>query len=139
MKTYNKKYKFKAKIHNKKKGFTLIELIGVIAIMSILAVVFTKNISGYIDEAKKTKVIEQSRRVVMAVDTHQMKKGGDFSESTVGDIKGNSSINTYIDDELANLTNTMTVEECRNIVENSAEFDIDEDGIFNGMATSGQN
>lgn len=125
--------KYKNIIKAKKKGFTLIELVGVIAIMGILVIIFSKNITGYIDEAKKTKVIEQSRRVVMAVDTYEMKKGGDLSDSTISQIKGNASVNSYIGDDLANLSDAMSVDDCRDIVNGNKDFSINENGVFNNF------
>ncbi|MDO5040166.1 type II secretion system protein [Clostridium sp.] len=132
--TYRKlNTKCKNIIKAKKKGFTLIELVGVIAIMGILVIIFSKNITGYIDEAKKTKVIEQSRRVVMAVDTYEMRKGGDLSNSTISQIKSNNSVNSYIGDDLANLSDSMSVANCRDIVNGIKDFSIDENGIFNSF------
>lgn len=117
-------------IKSKKKGFTLIELVGVIAIMGILVIIFSKNITGYIDEAKKTKVVEQARRVVMAVDTYEMKKGGDLSETKISSIKENNSVNAYIGDDLVNLSDEMNVSDCRHIVNGSKDFSIDNAGKF---------
>lgn len=117
-------------IKSKKKGFTLIELVGVIAIMGILVIIFSKNITGYIDEAKKTKVVEQARRVVMAVDTYEMKKGGDLSQTKISSIKENNSVNAYIGDDLVNLSDEMNVSDCRHIVNGSKDFSIDNAGKF---------
>ncbi|WP_279325618.1 prepilin-type N-terminal cleavage/methylation domain-containing protein [Clostridium saudiense] len=54
----------------KKKGFTLIELMAVIAIIAILAAVLVPTVSGYIERSKKTAIITQVRNVVSAVETH---------------------------------------------------------------------
>lgn len=51
-------------IKNKKKAFTLIELMAVIAINSILATVLIPTVSAYINRAKKTNIVVQSRNVV---------------------------------------------------------------------------
>ena len=137
--TYKKlNIKYKDIIKAKKKGFTLIELVGVIAIMGILLIIFSKSITGYIDEAKKTKVIEQSRRVVMAVDTYEMRKGGDLSNSTISQIKSNDSVNSYIGDDLANLSDSMSVDDCRDIVNGTKDFSIDENGIFDSFIDNEQ-
>ena len=54
----------------KKKGFTLIELMAVIAIIAILAAVLVPTVSGYINRSKKTAVITQVRNVITAVQTY---------------------------------------------------------------------
>ena len=57
-------------LKKKKKGFTLIELMAVIAIIAILAAVLVPTVSGYITRSKKTAVITQIRNVVNAVETY---------------------------------------------------------------------
>ena len=57
-------------LKKKKKGFTLIELMAVIAIIAILAAVLVPTVSGYIQRAKKTAIITQVRNVVSAIETH---------------------------------------------------------------------
>lgn len=58
------------KLNKKKKGFTLIELMAVIAIVAILAAVLVPTVSGYIERSKKTALITQVRNVVNAVEVY---------------------------------------------------------------------
>lgn len=55
-------------IIKKKKGFTLIELMAVIAIVAILAAVLVPTVSGYIERSKKTALITQIRTVVNSIE-----------------------------------------------------------------------
>lgn len=48
----------------KKKGFTLIELMAVIAIIAILSAVLVPTVSGYINRTKKSNIVVQSRNVL---------------------------------------------------------------------------
>ena len=58
------------KENSKKKGFTLIELIAVIAILGILAAVLVPNIIGYTNKARKAKVIADAKIVVNAISAY---------------------------------------------------------------------
>ena len=60
-------------IVNKKAGFTLIELIAVIAIIIILSGVLLPKVIGYVQEAKKLKVVDQCRKVVMATESYNLR------------------------------------------------------------------
>lgn len=60
---------FKKMKENKKKGFTLVELIVVLVILAILAALLIPALTGYIDKAKKKSVIAETRQAVMAAQT----------------------------------------------------------------------
>ena len=109
----------------KKKGFTLIEIIAVIAIIGILATVILPNVNGYIKEAKKVKVVDQSRKVVMAVESYNLKCSSPLKEDiTVNSAKSNKGVEKYLDGvKLDNLNiNSTNLKNCYDIV-NGAEFD----------------
>lgn len=55
---------------NKKKGFTLVELIVVLVILAILAALLIPALVGYIDKAKEKQVISETRSCVMAAQTY---------------------------------------------------------------------
>ena len=67
---------------NKRKGFTLIELIAVIAILGILAAVLVPNIIGYINKAKVSKAVADAKTIVNAVDYYN-------ADTTAGRIEDN--------------------------------------------------
>lgn len=50
-------------------GFTLVELIVVLAILAILATLLIPTMTGYIDKANEEKIIAETRMAVMAAQT----------------------------------------------------------------------
>lgn len=54
---------------NRKKGFTLVELIVVLVILAILAALLIPALTGYIDKAKEKQIIAETRQTVMAAQT----------------------------------------------------------------------
>lgn len=55
--------------NNKKKGFTLVELIVVLVILAILAALLIPALTGYIKKAKDKQIIAETRQTVMAAQT----------------------------------------------------------------------
>lgn len=115
------------KKQKKKKAFTIIELVVVMCIVGILASALIPQVGGYIAEAKKMKVVDQSRSVVMAVDSYNLKNKVKYPEDkTVSHIKSEAGISKYLKDvKFDNLKDNTKIEECRSIV-NGSEFTIDE-------------
>lgn len=54
---------------NKKKGFTLVELIVVLVILAILAALLIPALTGYINKAKEKQIVAETRQLVMASQT----------------------------------------------------------------------
>lgn len=109
----------------KREAFTLIEMIAVIAIIGILAVAILPKVNGYINEAKKVKVVDQCRKVIMAVESYNLKNDSPLSESTsVSSAISNKGISKYLDGvEFGNLnTSSTSLKNCYDVV-NGAEFD----------------
>lgn len=111
----------------KKKGFTLIELVVVMCIIAILASTLIPQISGYITEAKKLKVLDQSRSVVMAVESYNLRSKLRVDKNdTIGNIKKLEGVSKYLKDvNLDTLNDNITIKQCNDIV-NGSEFQIDD-------------
>jgi len=54
---------------NTKRGFTLVELIVVLVILAILAALLIPALTGYIDKARKSEVVAETRMLTQAVQT----------------------------------------------------------------------
>ena len=54
---------------NKKKGFTLVEMIVVLVILAILAALLIPALTGYINKAKEKSIVAETRQAVMAAQT----------------------------------------------------------------------
>ena len=52
-----------------KRGFTLVELIVVLVILAILAALLIPALTGYIDKARKSQVVAETRMLTQAVQT----------------------------------------------------------------------
>ncbi len=88
---------------NRKKGFTLVELIVVLVILAILAALLIPALTGYIDKAKEKQVIAETRQAVMAAQTLADEE---YAKGTTN-IQGTISTGTLITD-LADVPGTVS-------------------------------
>lgn len=68
----------------KQRGFTLVELIVVLVILAVLAALLVPALTGYIDKAKKSQVIAETRMLVQAVQTETSELYAQPEWSTLG-------------------------------------------------------
>lgn len=115
------------KIKNKKYGFTLIELVAVIAIIIILSGALLPKVLGYVQEAKKLKVVDQCRKVVMATESYNLRYSPLNTSESIKNIIEKNGVDKYLDrEEFKNIDiDNTTIKNCYDIV-NGAEFDFNE-------------
>lgn len=75
----------------KQKGFTLVELIVVLVILSILVALLVPSLTGYIEKTHKTKVLAETRMVHTAVQTTVSEYYGTDKWAKYGEYLGQDS------------------------------------------------
>ena len=83
---------------DKKRGFTLIELMAVIAIIAILATILIPTITGYINRSRKSVVINQCKNIHRIIELRKVEEQFKFKENEkqIRDIfKENASFYNY--------------------------------------------
>lgn len=117
----------------KKRGFTLTELIAVMAIIAILSAVLAPKVLGYITEGKKTSAAEEARQVVLAIDSFNIKADSLSSISLTqkfSEFKSKLVAKGYIDTaELSAIGDDITYSQLKGIVKGTQSFELDGDEI----------
>jgi type IV pilus assembly protein PilA len=100
--------KLKALRENRKKGFTLVELIVVLVILAILAAVLVPALTGYIDRAKEKSIVAETRQVVMAAQTIADEQGVDTDTVDIDSVD-KSKVATLAEVSADNITGDIAV------------------------------
>ena len=104
MKTIINFFKIKSNLKNKKKGFTLIELVAVMAIIAILS-------AAFITQAKKVSILNEAKSIVTAYESVKYKSTTKNENETIGsDLQGD---NLPIEKDSLKKLGNATVAQCK--------------------------
>ena len=111
MKTIINFFKIKSNLKNKKKGFTLIELVAVMAIIAILSAAFIPRFGNYITQAKKVSILNEAKSIVTAYESVKYKSTTKNENETIGsDLQGD---NLPIEKDSLKKLGNATVAHCK--------------------------
>ena len=82
--------------NTKKKGFTIVELVIVIAVIGILAAVLIPTFSNVIESANKTADLQEAQSTLKAYTAFMGSKGSTLNDGTIFEVKRNNSTRTYV-------------------------------------------
>ena len=111
MKTIINFFKINSNLNNKKKGFTLIELVAVMAIIAILSAAFIPRFGNYITQAKKVSILYEAKSIVTAYESVKYKSTTKNENETIGsDLQGD---NLPIEKDSLKKLGNATVAQCK--------------------------
>lgn len=111
MKTIINFFKIKSNLKNKKKGFTLIELVAVMAIIAILSAAFIPRFGNYITQAKNVSILNEAKSIVTAYESVKYKSTTKNENETIGsDLQGD---NLPIEKDSLKKLGNATVAQCK--------------------------
>ena len=118
---------FKLKRKDKNDGFTLVELVAVMAIIAILAAAFIPRFGNYLTEAKKVGILNEAKSIVTAYESIRHKSGFD-TDSIGSDFEGD---NLPLEAGTLTKLSSATVAECKLIIDTeSHDFTINDDNTI---------
>ena len=110
----------------RKKGFTLIELVAVLAIIAILSAAFVPKFSNYITEAKKVTVLNEAISVVTAYEAVSHKLDTDEANTDISTLVTSN----YTDISPNKLPLATKVSQCRKLLDPNTKFEVSSAGIL---------
>ena len=118
---------FKLKRKDKNDGFTLVELVAVMAMIAILAAAFIPRFGNYLTEAKKVGILNEAKSIVTAYES--VKHKGKLKETDIGSKFEGTNLPLEAG-TLKNLGNA-SVTECKLIIDTeSHDFTINDDNTI---------
>ena len=106
-----------------KKGFTLVEIIVVLVILAILAAIAVPSVIGYVDEAKKSRYIQEAHSIYTVIQTEEARYKA--LDNTLDDSTYEND--EYIDELKAQILKQTSIQgvtfgKCSNIGKDNAEY-----------------
>lgn len=86
--------------NNKKKGFTLIELIAVIAILAILGAILVPNVLGYRKKAEASNIRTSAKTIFSAIQAYDSDKDDTLITDENDKAQYKNALKTLVDNEL---------------------------------------
>ena len=107
-------YKYIKYSKKMKKGFTLIELVTVLAIIAILSTALIPKFDKYITEAKKVAVLNEAKTVVAAYESSKVRINRDETSTHIQDLVAEN----YLDsDSIKKILPSFSVEQCKQLMD----------------------
>ena len=106
-----------------KKGFTLVEIIVVLVILAILAAIAVPSVIGYVDEAKKSKYIQEAHSIYTVIQTEEAKYkalGNELNDDTYNNIEYKKELTETIKKQTG--IQNVSFGTCSHIGKDNAEY-----------------
>lgn len=121
---------------NKKRGFTIVELIAVMAIITILSAALVPKVANYISDAKKVSVLSDAKTIVTTFHSLALKDSSLKEDTAVSSLKSKEGADA-ITDKMAVKFGSLTVKDCIDILDTeNYEFAL-EDGVVTNIKEIG--
>lgn len=118
---------FKIKRKDKKDGFTLIELVTVLAVISILSAALIPKIGNYVNESKKVAVLNEAKTVVTAYEGARYRINSNDTNTTISILINEGHLES---EDIKKIDHKFSVAQCKNLMDTeNYTFDITSEGV----------